>query len=80
MSMNAFHEEAIADHEIKEYQNTLQDYIRSFQPDLTICKSWNMFCIPCKSIQLPWLWWPSSLLTICHKLVCVWNWPKCTKM
>jgi len=38
---NVFHEEAIADHKMKKYDNTLQDCLRSSNPDLTICKSIN---------------------------------------
>jgi len=56
MKTNAFQEEAIADHKVENYKNTLQDY-GSSRPNLTICKSKyltickTMLCIPCKSTQ-----------------------------
>jgi len=38
MRTNSFREETIADHEVEEHKNTLQDYWRSSKPDFTICR------------------------------------------
>ena len=39
MRTSVFREEAFADHKVKEYQNILLDYWRSYKPDMTISKS-----------------------------------------
>ena len=39
MRTSVFREEAFADYKVEEYQNKLQDYWRSSNPDLTISKS-----------------------------------------
>jgi len=36
---NIFCEGAISDHRVEEYRNKLQNYWRSPQPDVTICRS-----------------------------------------
>jgi len=51
MRTNAFREEAVADHEVEEYENALQDYWRSSKPNLTICRNKNHDYVYCKSIQ-----------------------------
>jgi len=39
MRTNAFREEVIANHKVKEYTNKLQGYWKSYKPDLNICRS-----------------------------------------
>jgi len=41
MTTNPFSEKTTAEHKVEEYKNTLQDYWRSFKPDLYVYRNKN---------------------------------------